>query len=42
LNCSTLSKDLLSIFILWFCLAFVPWDMFMYLVFSAFTSRPVS
>jgi hypothetical protein len=42
LNCSTLSKDLLSNFMLWFCPAFWSQDMTMYLVFSAFTSRPIS
>jgi hypothetical protein len=42
LNSSTLSKDLLSIFMLWLCPAFWFRDMTMYLVFSAFTSRPIS
>jgi hypothetical protein len=42
LNCFTLSKDLLSIFILWFFPAFWSRDMTMYLVFSTLTSRPIS
>jgi hypothetical protein len=42
LNFFTLSKDLLSIFMLWFCPAFWFRDMTMYLVFSAVTSRPIS
>jgi hypothetical protein len=42
LNSSTLSKELLSFFILRFCPAFCSPDMAMYLVLSAFTSRPIS
>ena len=42
LNSSASSKDLLSIFILWFCPAFWSGDMTMYLVLSAFTSSPVT
>jgi len=41
-NSSTLSKDLLSSFILWLHLEFWPRNMNMYLVLSAFTSSPVS
>jgi hypothetical protein len=42
LNCATFSKVLLAIFMLWFCPAF--WWRYsnIYLVFSAFTSRPIS
>jgi hypothetical protein len=42
MNSSTLSKELLSVFILWLCPAFWLQDMTMYLVLSAFTSSPVS
>jgi hypothetical protein len=42
LICATFSKDLSSIFMLWFCPAFWWWDSSIYLVFSAFTSRPTS
>ena len=42
LNCSTLSKQLLSVFISCLRPAFWSRDMTMYLVLSAFTSRPVS
>jgi hypothetical protein len=38
LNCSTLSKELLSIFILWLCPAFWSRDMTTYSISSAFTS----
>jgi hypothetical protein len=41
LNCSTLSKDLLSVFTLWFHPTFWSRDMTMYFVLSAFTSSPV-
>jgi hypothetical protein len=37
-----ISTDLLAIFMLWFCPAFWWWDINIYLVFSAFTSRPNS
>jgi len=40
--CSTLSEDLLSIFVLWFCPAFWSRDMTMYLVSTAFISNPIS
>jgi hypothetical protein len=36
LNSPTLSKELLSVFLLWFCPAFWSWEMTMYLVLSAF------
>jgi len=42
LNCSTISKELLSFFILWLHPAFWTWDITIYLVLTAFTSRPVS
>ena len=42
MKCSTLSKELLSVFILWLRPAFWSQDITMYLVFSAFTSRPIS
>ena len=42
LNGCTLTKDILSVFILWFCPAFWYRDVTMCLVLSAFTSRPVS
>jgi hypothetical protein len=42
LNFATFSKGLLAIFMLWFCPAFWWRDINMYLVFSAFTSRPTS
>jgi hypothetical protein len=41
-NSSNLSKELLSIFILRLRHVFWSWDMTMYLVSSAFTSRPIS
>jgi hypothetical protein len=41
-NCSTLSKYVLSAFMLWFCLAFNFRDMNPYLVFSAFIPPPTS
>jgi hypothetical protein len=41
MNCSTLAKELLSIFIFWLCPAVWSPDMTKYLAFSAFTSRPV-
>jgi hypothetical protein len=40
LNCTTVSKDLLTSFTLPFCPAFWSRDMTIYLVFSAFTSKP--
>jgi hypothetical protein len=40
MNCVTFSKDLLAIFILWFCPAF--WWRDIYLLFSVFTSRLTS
>jgi hypothetical protein len=42
LNCSTLSKDLLPVFMLWFCPAFSSPNTTIYLIFSAFTYRPIS
>jgi hypothetical protein len=39
LNCATFSKDLLAIFMSWFCPAFWWQDSNIYLVFSAFTPR---
>jgi len=42
LNSSTLSMDLLSIFVLWFHPAFWSRDIIMYLVLSTFTSSPIS
>ena len=42
LNSSTLSKELLSNFVLWFRLAFWSRDMTMYIVLLAFTSSPFS
>ena len=42
LNCSILSEDLLSIRMLWFCPPLWSRDRTIYLVFSAFISRPVS
>ena len=41
-KCSTFSKDLLYIFMLWFCPASWCWNMSMYLVLSVFMSRPLS
>ena len=41
-NCSILSEELLSIFILWLCPAFWSWDMTMSLVLSTFTASPSS
>jgi hypothetical protein len=41
-NCVTFSKDVLAAFMFWFCPAFWWWDINIYLVFSAFTSRPIS
>jgi hypothetical protein len=42
LSCDIFSKDLLAIFMSWFCPAFCWRDSNIYLVFSAFTSRPTS
>jgi hypothetical protein len=42
LNCATFSRDLSGIVILWFCPAFLWRDSNIYLVFSAYTSRPTS
>jgi hypothetical protein len=42
LNCSTLAKELLSIFVLWLHPEFGSWDMTMYLVLSTVTSSPIS
>jgi hypothetical protein len=42
LNCATFLKDLLTIFMLWFCLAFWWWDININLVISAFTSSTTS
>jgi hypothetical protein len=42
LNCATFSKDLLAIFVSWFCPAFWWQDSNVYLVFSALASRPTS
>jgi len=42
LKCSTLSRDLTTDFMLWFCPAFWSQDVTMYLVLSAFTSSPFS
>jgi len=42
LNSSTLSQEILSVFILWLCPAFWSQDITMYLVLSAFTTRPTS
>jgi hypothetical protein len=42
MNCSTLSKVLLSVFILWFHPASWSQDMTMYLVLSVLTSSPIS
>jgi hypothetical protein len=42
LNFSTFPKHLLPIFMSWFCPAFWWWDSNIYLVFSVFTSRPIS
>jgi hypothetical protein len=39
LNCDTFSRDLLPIFMSWFCYAFWLRDSNMYLVFAAFISR---
>jgi hypothetical protein len=41
-KCSTISKDLLSVFIMWFCPAFFPRDITIYIVCPAFTSRLTS
>jgi hypothetical protein len=40
LNCSTLSKELLSVCILWLLHSIWSWDMTIYLVVSAFISSP--
>jgi hypothetical protein len=42
LNSATFSKDLLAIFMLWFCPAFWWRDSNIHSVFSVFTSRPIS
>jgi hypothetical protein len=42
LNCSTLSKELLSVFISWLRAAFWSRNMTNYLVLSAFSSSPIS
>jgi len=42
MNCSTLSKELLPTVIMLFCPAFWCRGMTMYVLFSAFTSRPIS
>jgi len=41
MNCSTLSRDLLPVFMFYFRPTFCSLDMTINLVFSAFTSRPV-
>jgi len=42
LNCSTLSKELLSTFIVWLCPAFWSWNMTTYLISSEITASPIS
>jgi hypothetical protein len=42
LNRATFSKHLLAVFMSWFCPAFWWRVSYMYMVFSAFTSRPIS
>jgi hypothetical protein len=41
MNCATFSKDLLTIFMLWICPVFWWRDNNTYIIFSAFTSRPI-